>query len=183
MFSTCFLILPRSEPTLPHIVHLWLLGPSFTIYSYSCFESSPAIMNSVFHYRLFGLDKLKLFPMHTTHEMIQLVATRRVLGAIFAVVHKHSVKIFILNVFSSYFSKSWLCRTGCICDFEDHPSQCSHTIAFGVLPCKHQLQSPWIFSVFKSAQKLLLVHTMVVQHSQRKGSLGNLPTHSHYMVV
>ena len=63
-------------------------------------------MNSVFHYRLFGLDKLKLFPMHTTHEMIQLVATRRVLGAIFAVVHKHSVKIFILNVFSSYFSKS-----------------------------------------------------------------------------
>ena len=32
--------------------------------------------------------------------MIQLVATRKVRGAIFAVVHKHSAKMNILNMFS-----------------------------------------------------------------------------------
>ena len=117
--------------------------------------------------------------------MIQLVATRKVLGAIFAVVHKHSAKMNILNVFSQV--------TSVRANFAAQGASVTlgtilHNVVIQllrVLPCKNQLQSLWIFIVFKSAQKLLLLHyTMVIQHSHSwKRSLGNLPTHSHHMVV
>ena len=92
-------------------------------------------MNSVFHYRLFGLDKLKPLPVHTTHVMIQLVATRKVLREIFAVVHKHSTKMNILNMFSQV--------TSVRADFASVTlGTILHNIfiqLLRVLPCKNQL--------------------------------------------
>ena len=78
--------------------------------------------------------------MHTTHVMIQLVATRKVLGAIFAVVHKHSAKMNILNVFSQV--------TSVRANFAAQGASVSlgtilHNVVIQllrVLPCKNQLQ-------------------------------------------
>ena len=79
--------------------------------------------------------------MHTTHVMIQLVATRKDLGAIFAVVHKHSAKMNILNVFSQV--------TSVRANFAAQGASVTlgtilHNVVIQllrVLPCKNQLQS------------------------------------------
>ena len=117
IFSTCFLKLPLSLPTLPQTVHRCDWGPSFTMYSYNCL--SPVQGRDV---------TCSSYDSHWCGD-----STSCGLWSFQSSICKYRWRIRWSECFrhaSSYcHDQSQPFRTLYICDFWGHPSQYTHTVA------------------------------------------------------